>query len=759
MLRIVACISFLAIALNAGAQDDCNLTISGQVIDEHDGSVLSLADIIVIGQNKATISSKNGFYTLSGLCAGEVVIVCSHVGCETIIDTLYLENNMSHNFYPEHHTELLNAVHVNSNKTEKSNLIKTIRISNPNRLKGNTLGESLATISGVNSLNTGAGISKPVVHGLHSNRLLVLNNGVRQEGQQWGSEHAPEIDPFTAGEISVIKGSSNVEFGPEAIAGVVLIRAKALPDSFGLAGEANLVGQSNGRGINGALMLEGRSKRLSAFKWRAQGSVKKVGNQNTPDYHLKNTGIEELNFSGTASLGNSKRGIEVYYSQFNTNLGVFSASHIGNLTDLQLAFESDSPIESAGFDYTIQSPYQSVSHELLKAKAKMHTGEKSILRLTYARQYNIREEFDKHSAEKPALSFEITTHTIDLNWEWWHSEKSKLKTGASTLGQNNTYDGRFFIPNFTKKSIGFFAIEQIQLHHKLLVEFGARLDYILQDVFIREGEEVIEYNHVFSQPSGSFSITKTFDKYWVLRSNIGTAWRPPNVNELYSNGLHHGSATFEIGDTSLLQEVSFSWDNEIILETKRFKSQVSIYVNYMNNFINLQPIFPATLTIRGAFPTYQVTQTDALIYGIDGRFTYQLLPSLKATSTTSIVRAKDLIAQDWVAQMPADQSELALEFNIPMRNKNQDVFLGANALWVNRQWRIPSNSDYVAPPKSYLLFGFDAGYSHKVKFGELGINLEINNLLNQRYRSYLNRYRYYAHELGRNFLLRLSATF
>ncbi len=73
---------------------------------------------------------------------------------------------------------------------------------------GQTLGEALKSVPGLNSIQTGPSISKPVIHGLHSNRVLILNNGVRQEGQQWGTEHAPEIDPFIANKITIIKGGS-----------------------------------------------------------------------------------------------------------------------------------------------------------------------------------------------------------------------------------------------------------------------------------------------------------------------------------------------------------------------------------------------------------------------------------------------------------------------------------------------------------------------------------------------------------------------
>ncbi|MFM9075334.1 MAG: TonB-dependent receptor, partial [Bacteroidota bacterium] len=69
----------------------------------------------------------------------------------------------------------------------------------------------------------------PVIHGVHSQRILILNHGVRQEGQQWGAEHAPEIDPLIASDIQVIKDASAIRYGVDAIGGVVVVNPPALP--------------------------------------------------------------------------------------------------------------------------------------------------------------------------------------------------------------------------------------------------------------------------------------------------------------------------------------------------------------------------------------------------------------------------------------------------------------------------------------------------------------------------------------------------
>ena len=229
------------------------------------------------------------------------------------------------------------------------------------------------------------------------------------------------------------------------------------------------------------------------------------------------------------------------------------------------------------------------------------------------------------------------------------------------------------------------------------------------------------------------------------------------MSELYSNGLHHGAATFEIGDTNLAQEVSYNASMALAYSNKKIQFETEFFANMMEGFIYLAPEFPATLTIRGAFPTYAYRQTDAILYGLDNRIRYKTLKWLAVESSTSILRARNLKDGSWIALMPADQTSLSLEFNHEIDGFK--LFAKPSIQWVNKQWRVPSNSDYVQPPEAYILTNIISGITRAAAHGETHFNLEINNLFSTQYRSYLNRYRYFADEMGRNFVVRFSQTF
>lgn len=755
MKRSIVSMLFLVLGSMLWAQQPCDITVTGQVIDQHDGSALSFAVVVVEGTTTGVQSDSLGRYRLPGLCRDSIVLVGSHVGCQPVKLKVYLTKDTTINFYPEHHAELLEFI-VTETREIEVDVLPITRIEPSQLPVRNGLGQYLETVNGVNLLSTGSNISKPMVRGLHSNRLLILNNGVRQEGQQWGNEHAPEIDPAIADNIVVVKGPRSVQFGPDALGGVVIVNPAKLPIEYGLNGSVSLSGQTNGRGGQGSLMLEGRHERLKALQWRIQGSAKKIGDVEAPDYILSNTGVEELDFSTELALSDEKKGLDFFYSQFNTNLGILSASHIGNLTDLDQAFASERPLIEEPFSYEIRRPFQRVEHELAKTMAWWYPDFDTDLRLVYGRQYNLRQEFDKHRSsdgDPPSLSFEIVTHSLDLTLDYRKLNRHAISTGISGLMQANTFEGRFFIPNFRKWNAGAFVLDRWFSESGWIFEAGARMDYLLQRVYLREGDLVRQIDHPYAQPSASIGVIRSLSKTLQWSTSIASAWRPPNVNELYSNGLHHGAATFEIGDTNLAAEVSYAINSNLIWERERIKIEVEPYVNYIPAFIYLAPRFPTTLTIRGAFPTFAYAQTEALLYGIDGQINWQVHDRVELISQTSILRARDLAIGDWIPQMPADQSSLALL--VKLGGERFEYTAQPRLQWVNKQWRIPSVGDYVTPPSAFWLTHFQLAMKHK----ELSVQLDIQNLFNHRYRNYLNRYRYFADEMGRNIAFRILYRF
>ncbi|MEL6922825.1 MAG: TonB-dependent receptor plug domain-containing protein, partial [Bacteroidota bacterium] len=498
----------------------CEYVLSGQVLDAQTLQPIAFANIYVEEKGIGGVTDEKGHYHIEGLCEGHYTVRCSHVSCDHTEHSIFIAANTEQDFVLDHGPIALQDVTVTEKavRPEHTQTASELDKAALSSSQGTGLGTALSQITGVSTLNTGASISKPVIQGLHSNRIVILNNGVRQEGQQWGAEHAPEIDPFIAEKLTVVKGANSVRYGAEALGGVVLVEPKALPTEAGFGGSLHLGAYSNGRTGIASGMVEGKLSKLLPLSMRLQGTLKRGGNIAAPDYVLANTGLKEYNFSYALGYDSDRFDAEIFYSQFNTQLGIFAGSHIGNLTDLENAYNSEVPLVTADFTYELGRPLQNIEHELFKAKISIATGELGELKLIYSRQFNLRQEYDAHrqfgtlddELTDPQQQFEITTHTADAIWEHKPIANLRGSTGVQMIRQRNTTDRGGLIPDYDSWSAGLFLIERWK-NYPFPIEFeaGLRADY--KKLSVEENRNVTAATLEFRNVSGSFGAI-----YWPI---------------------------------------------------------------------------------------------------------------------------------------------------------------------------------------------------------------------------------------------------
>ncbi len=751
----------------AHAQDSCKYTLKGVLLESESGNPIAEATLFILEQQKGTHSSQNGKFSITGLCPGEYTLICQHLNHETYREKISLnEQNLQKKIFMTCKSDSLHQITIKGTKNhwEDVHVMHKLDALDLFKQQGVSLGKSLEKINGVYSLSTGNNIQKPVIRGLHSNRILILNNEIRQEGQQWGNEHAPEIDPFIAKSIVVVKGAQSIRYGCDIIGGVILINPKPLQEIKGVQGEFNTTLFSNGRGMAVSGLLEGEKLLLPKLTWRIQGTIKRSGNNQTPTYFLKNTGMKELNYSAALGYTLKNINIEYFHSYFNTDIAIFSGSHIGNLTDLYKAFEADKPIDSSGFSYQIDLPYQQVVHQLNKVNLTWNINPHGMFKLNYAFQQNTRKEFDNNlysklpdGTFKPSLHFLLRTHHVDAFLEQIKTKQFTGIIGVNGFGQTNQYFGNYFIPNYNKITGGIYMTEKWH-KNKLSLEGGLRYDVNQFKIFKWENNVVISPSHQYNGIASSFGARYKLP-YFTIHFNGGTTWRAPFVNELYSYGVHHSAASFEIGDRSLKPERSIHHDLTLDFKYKnRLDFELTAYYNYIKDYIVQQPIFPATLTIRGAFPTFKYMQTDAGFVGFEFAGNWNINKTLSTHVKGNLIRAKDLKAQQFLPGIPPARASLELSYTfIEKQHIHTDISFGAS--YNARQYLIADSMDYVAPPKAYSLFQIDLNSEFKVNQNKILFNLNIANVFNTQYRDYMNRNRYFANELGRNISLRLSIPF
>lgn len=742
----------------------CDLKITGQVIDLDDGKELNDCVVSISGKTVTLFTDAHGRFAITDLCAGIHTILIRHFGCRDTSVSLNLSKTTHLKIKLPHSAFELSEVNIMDKRVEmKQTQIRTdLTGEELDKTRGQTLGEALKNISGVTSLNTGGTISKPMIHGMQGYRILIINNGVRHEGQQWGNEHAPEVDPFIATRLSVIKGANSVRYGSDAIGGVVLVEPNDLPDTNGVTGLFNMIGASNGRSGVASGIIQGKIEKMKHFSWRVQGTVKKAGDLKTPTYYMLNTGVEEYNYSGAIAYHRENWGTDIYYSQFNTKVGIFSSAHIGNLTDLKAAMQLQKPVDSLSqFSYNIGRPFQQIAHELVKSKTHIHVSNKWRLNLQYAYQYNKRQEYDKHkplndslaALNLPELDYRIQSQTAEVVMEHDNIRSFRGQFGGSFAHNFNNYYGRFFIPNYISQSWGLFATERYVKQHFEL-EGGIRFDKKnLRSYFYRNNQlytPELNFENISWSLGSIYKPTNDFN----LFINVGSAWRAPAPNELYSNGIHHGVGAIERGKEDLKTEQVLNASISGIYNSSNLLFEATAYHNHFDNFIYMNPSQYPELTIKGAFPVFEYEQAKARISGLDVKASINALKHFQISAKAMLLRAWNYTINDYLIYMPSDRYQLDVRYNYKIANSN--MFISTNYQFVTKQWRVPSNTDYMLPPSEYGLLGFELGGN--IVFGkqEVQLTLSSTNMLNEVYRDYLDRFRYYTDSPGRNILLKLK---
>ncbi|MEM6288672.1 MAG: TonB-dependent receptor [Bacteroidota bacterium] len=771
----LALFASFALVSPAPSAQTAEAILTGRVVDADAG--LPLSGAAVRAGRLGAVADAEGRFRITGLARDTVTVVVSFLGYATqsaVVDLALGAATLDVALEP---TEAaLGEVEVTASEAQEalgrdSRPVAVLEGRELEAMRGQTLGETLEELNGVTALTTGPTISKPVVRGLHSDRVLILENGVRQEGQQWGGEHAPEIDPFAAGRIEVIKGAAGVEYGAGAIGGVVRLDDEDLPTEAGLGGRLSLQGFSNSGQAAGSLLLEDAPEAVPGVAWRLQGSLRRAGDAQTPDVVIRNSAFAEA--SGHATLGYRRGPFEVdgHLRRYTTELGIYRGSHFGNARNLAAIIERGGPDPDWNyqFSYDIDAPKQIVTHDV--ASVHGHTTLASGLHIDaqYAVQRNRRQEFDAHRpfsdslealGERPAFDLALLTQSVDLKVEPDLSDRARLTIGVQARTQlNENGETGFLIPNFRAYDGGLFAHGSYAATGRLTLDAGVRFDARTQRAFPRNfaTRSFDDVRRTFAGGAAVVGGVLRLGDAWSLASTVGSAWRPPNISELYSFGVHHGTAQFEIGDADLGIERSLDVSTTLRHEGPLASAEVSAYVNHIANYVYALEQAEPTVTIRGTFPTFRTTSADARLAGLDADLELRPTGWLDVGARASILRADNLTLDGPLYGVPSDRFRGHVRVTQPRLAGFSDAYAEVNVEHVERQDRIQPGAFLAAPyPPGYTLTGLRLGAEAVWAGTPVRLQVGIQNLFDVRYRDALSRFRYFVDEPGRNVTLRVT---
>ena len=804
------CIVYLLLvsSLEVQSQDICDRSISGKIIDNETKSPLSdvivrsISDPQVYGNRvlynssgKFSISDENGNFLLEDLCAEEDSLIFSRIGYQdTLIslDTDYWSVSLT-----EKSVELENV--IISDEREKILGAQTMSrqsISLDDRVidRTSSFASIASEVDGVTFISTGSNVERPVIHGLYGNRVLVLNNYLKHGFQNWGDDHAPEINISSVDRISVLKGSSGVRFGPEALGGAIIVEPDPMKLNQPYYFNTNFGYQTNGRGRNFSFDTGKGYKNLG---FNVGLSHIKIGDRHAPSYSLTNSGKEEKGFNIGLHYHLSNFDIKFYYSYVDVNLALLRSSvfHSGNA--ISRAISSEEPLFIRPFSFDINEPNQLVDHHLAKVNINWWYNENDKLSFVFGRQLNKRKEFDvRRNAEKPIIDLDLITTDLMLDWDHSFSENSDGLIGLHFFNQDNDNNPGTsttpYIPNYNTNRYSFFLIENLKFGNRQF-EIGVRVDNEDYNVRGREvSQKIFRDKHSLTNTTFSVGFSNQFSEKFSFRTNLGSAWRTPNMAELYSFGSHGFKNSFGLlryfynednelrtdkvtmmSESLLSPEKSVKLINELDFKSEKNEIKLTLFSNYIKNYVFQRPI-GLFGTIRGPMPYFIFDQSDVLFVGSDLTFKREFTNKFKSSLALNYLWSNNLDNNGKLINQPPVRLENNLDFETNSFWKVNYSEISLKPSYTFRQFKAPMTItpdnlisgaakitpetqifDFKDAPEGYFLLDF----SWKLNINDFGISLIVKNILNEKYRNYLNEMRYFADEPGRNFIINLSYNF
>lgn len=658
------------------------------------------------------------------------------------------------------------------------------------REAGADLTEALQLVPGLRAAPGAADVTKPILRGMQERRLLLLVDGVRHESQKWGADHAPEIDPFAAGQITVVRGPAGARYGPDAMGGVILVEPPPLRTAPGVGGTVLGAGSTNGRRAYGAARLDLASAARPGLAGRLEGNLSDGAALSTPDYVLGNTASRVWNLGGTVGWRWDGGAVQATVRHHALRAGVFYGVRTSTPADFEAQLDAPRPATAALWrsTRTIDRPRQEVGHTVVLLRLRRF-GAAGELDAAWSFQRNARAEFEqvRDPTVGPQYDFLLRTHALDVAYH--HPALGRGQASLhGTLGvqgsfQENVYVGYALIPNHRAFGGGVFGIERLVLPRGS-VEAALRVDGLSRAAFFLPADlerhrdrgaldaddctptpPSVRCPAAWGAPSASVGAVRTlWPSILEARADLSLSTRFPSPDELYLIGTAPTFPVFAEGRPDLQPERARGASAGLSLDTRALDGEFGFFAQAIDDFIYFSPVRGADgapafdVTIRGTWPRYGFRPVNAVVRGVDGAA--QLGPEAvvgldlrgalvrvhePGQSVNLVGTPPDVVAGDLVVRPPLPSTSGSPELRVTVEH-------------VAQQSRADPVADFAPPPAARTLLGasldLTVGRRRPVRLG-----LDGRNLLNTRFREYTSLIRYYADQPGRDLRLRVAIDF
>ena len=674
------------------------------------------------------------------------------------------DNSNQHQHHAEDSTDVffrhlnLNEVTVTgvTGDTKLKHATAPVSIISPQALRATASTNIIDAISrqpGVSQLTTGGSISKPIIRGLGYNRVVVMSEGVRQEGQQWGDEHGVEVDGSSVGSVEILKGPASLMYGSDAMAGVVIMHAQpTLPEGVVRANVSTEYQTNNGL-FHYSLQMAGNQK---GFVWDARYSDKMAhAYKNKYDGYVPGSQFRER--AGRLMLGVNKGWghSRLTWTAYHLTPGIIEGERDPGTGELV----HDERFTGHGYGKSL--PFQQVKHYKAVWDNSLNLSS-GYLKAIIGYQQNRRQEYEE-SENEYALYFKLHTLTYDVRyitneWNGW-----KLSTGFGGMYQTSKNEGEeFLIPDYRLFDFGLYVTATKTLSDRWTLNGGLRYDHrrLHGDELVEDGgQRFTDFTRHFNGMTGSIGAVFNVNDNLNIKLNVARGFRTPNMSELASNGIHEGSVRYELGNQQLKAEYSLQADLGVDFTSRYVSAQLALFANRIDNYIFTHRV---PEEIEKGYLTYAYTQGDARLLGFEAGVDVHPIHSIHFSNTFSFVDAQLLHADadtKYLPFIPAPKWSSELKWELQHHSHStvahdhnrhpfhrallNNLYIAAGLDCYFRQTHIYRADDTETETPGYALLSLSAGTDIQIKGKKIAeFYITADNLLNKAYQNHLNRLKY-----------------
>ncbi|HJT74212.1 MAG TPA: TonB-dependent receptor [Chitinophaga sp.] len=774
--------------------NDAGNSLSGTITDKSSNNPLPGATVYLPDLHVGASANAQGQYEIKNLPKGKYLVEVHFIGYAAHTEVVQINGATTASFVLsetliEKNEVVITGVNLATTLRKTPTPVSVIRKDYLDANISTNIIDAIAKLPGVNQLTTGPAISKPFIRGLGYNRVVVVGDGVRQEGQQWGDEHGIEIDDYNVGKVEVLKGPASLVYGSDALAGVVNIVPPGAVAAGHVKGNVAANYLTNNGQISYHADIAGTTQ--NGFTWSAFGTQKFAHDyKNKYDGYVYNSKFRNTNYGASIGLNKQWGSSTLRFTSFNQELGLVEGDRneqgqfikpVNNNGVADEAVATDDDFKS----YSIGLPKQKINHQKLVWDNNVYLNNGGRLALTLGYQWNRRKELGNVlDPNDPDLFLKLNTFNYGLRYYLPEMNGWQTTIGVNGMKQQNTIGGEEqLIPAYDLFDAGVFAVTS-KTFDKLTLSGGLRFDSRnMKTKLLETGGEtkfgIVDRN--FSNVSGSVGVSYLASDRVTLKLNAARGFRAPNISELAANGVHEGTIKYEYGNQDLKPEVSTQGDVGVEFNSMHVSASASLFYNHISNFIYARKLvnaagsdsIPATDNDEG-YAAFKYQQSTANLYG--GEFTLDIHPHpidwLHFENTFSYVRGVISSATDstkYLPNIPAARwiSELKGRFK-KVGGVMQNAYAGVQMDLTFAQNDVFSAYQTETTTKGYTLLnaGIGTDFVNKKNKVLFSLHLAANNITDVAYQNHLSRLKYApeneatgrvgVYNMGRNFSVKVA---